>query len=72
MSRDHEFALFIEDDEGLVFREYSAELGEAKLRGQRLADMEGLPALLFTLEGYREVARFSPFTSLTAPGRALY
>jgi hypothetical protein len=42
MSRDREFALFI-DDEGLVFREYSAELGEAKLRGQRLADMEGVP-----------------------------
>lgn len=72
MSQDRELALFIEDDEGPVFREYCVELDEGKRRGQHLADMEGLPTLLFTLEGYREVARFSPCTSLTAPRRALY
>jgi hypothetical protein len=50
----------IEDDEELVFREYCGELEQAKRRGQRLADTEGLPALIFTIEGYRDIAELSP------------
>ena len=67
MPDDREFGVFIEDDEGPVFKEYCGELEEAKRRGQRLADMEGLPAVVFAIKGYAELARFSPCSPLTAP-----
>jgi hypothetical protein len=67
MSQDHQYGLFVEDDEGLVFREYCTDLESAKRRGQRLADMEGMPSMIYTIKDYRELARFSP-TRPDAPG----
>ncbi len=69
MENHREFGVFIEDDEGPVFKEYSGEIEEAKRRGQRVADIEGLPSVVFAIKGYTEVARFSPCSPLTAPGR---
>jgi len=60
MSQDHQYGLFLEDDEGLVFREYCTDLESAKRRGQHLANMEGVPSLIYTIKGYKELARFSP------------
>lgn len=71
MAADREFGVFVEDDEGPVLKEYCNDLDEAKRRGQRLADVEGLPAVIFTIKGYREVARFAPYSSLTAPSRPI-
>jgi hypothetical protein len=67
MPDGHEFGVFMEDDEGPVFKEYCGELEEAKRRGQRVADIEGTPTVLFTIKGYTEIARFSPCSPLSAP-----
>ncbi len=67
MLQDHRFGLFIEDDEGLVFREYCSNLENAKLRGQHLANMEGSPSFLYVIKGYKEVACFSPSGQNKAP-----
>ncbi len=60
-------AIFVEDDEGLVFREYCSDLKNGVRRGQHLADMEGLNSVIMTVKNYRELARFSPAARTTAP-----
>lgn len=69
MPQEYEFGLFVEDDEGPVLRECCADLEQAERRCQQLADIEGLPSLIFTLGSYKEIARFTPLSPLTAPSR---
>jgi len=54
------FAIFIEDGKGPLFREYCADLTEAKRRAEELAELEGLPFIVFSFQQARQVARFKP------------
>jgi hypothetical protein len=54
------FAIFVEDEKGPLFREYCADLTEAKRRTEELAELEGFPFIIFSFQQGRQVARVEP------------
>lgn len=54
------FVLFVEDDRGPLFREYLEDLEEGKRTAQELADREGFPFFIFSLNEARRLCRFEP------------
>jgi hypothetical protein len=60
MPNDNKFALFEDDGKGPLWREFFANLDEAKRRAQQLADDKGHECFVFCLTKYSEVARSFP------------
>lgn len=54
------FALFVEDQHGPLFRQYSEDLEEAERTAQELADREGFPFFIFSFNDAKPVGRFEP------------
>jgi len=54
------FALFRDDKQGPLWREFFDDLEDARRRGQQLAVAEGAEYFVFSLETNAEVARFLP------------
>jgi hypothetical protein len=57
---DQPFALFVEDEQGPLFREFCDNLEEAQRKAQDMADLEGFPFLIFSFVKSKEVGRFKP------------
>lgn len=61
------FALFLEDDEGPLWRQDCGDLEEANRKGQELADREGLPCFIFSFKDCRQLGLFEPKASHRMP-----
>lgn len=60
------FALFIDNENGPLFRQHCDDLEDARRIAQELADSEGWPFLVFSFKDTRQVGRFKPRTQKTA------
>jgi len=60
MPYEPEFGLFVENEEGPLWRGFYADLDEAKRTAQNLANEEGLEFFIFSLKDFTEVARAFP------------
>ena len=60
MPHEPEFGLFIQDEEGPLWRGFFADLDEAKRTAQKLANEERFEFFVFSLKDFTEVARAFP------------
>lgn len=60
MPREARFALFVQDSQGTLWREYFNDLDEAKRKAQELADLEGFEFFIYDFKTASEIARFFP------------
>lgn len=60
MADAHPFALFMEDLQGPVFREYFDDLRMATLKAQDLADIERVPFFVFSFQTAERITRCAP------------
>ena len=61
------YAIFRDDKDGPVWREFSTDLITAKINAQRLADAEQLEFFVFDFEDISEVARLFPSRNSPTP-----
>jgi hypothetical protein len=66
-SAERPFAIFVEDRQGPLFKEFCADIAEARRKAQELADREGFPCLIFSFDKSRQVGRFKPKPKITGP-----
>jgi hypothetical protein len=55
-----QFALFIEDQYGPLFRQHQDDLAEARRKAQELADREGVRVFIFSFREARRLDTFEP------------
>ena len=55
-----EFAVYVQEDAGALWKASVADLEEAKRRARDLTRSEGLEAFVRCLQTYEEIARFFP------------
>ncbi len=55
-----EFAVYLQDDTGAMWKASVTDLEEAKRRAKDLTRTEGLEAFVRSLQTYEEIARFFP------------
>ena len=60
MPYDPEFGLFIQEQDGALWRGFFADLDEAKRTAQKLANEERFEFFVFSLKDFTEVARAFP------------
>ncbi|HEV2498361.1 MAG TPA: hypothetical protein VGY31_02125 [Terriglobia bacterium] len=60
MPREAQFALFVKDDKGTLWRGFFNDLDEAKRKAQELADLEGFEFFVYDFKTASEIARFFP------------
>jgi len=68
MPYDPEFGLFVQDEDGALWRGFFADLDEAKRTAQKLANEERFEFFVFSLKDFTEVARAFP-VGLTSGAR---
>ncbi len=67
MSSESEFALFVQNRNGAIWREYADDLAEAGRRAQELATREGVESFVYSFKDFREKGRYLPLPSKTQP-----
>lgn len=60
-----QFALFMEDQDGPLFRQHQPDLIEAKRCAQELADREGVRVFIFSFQDARRLDTFEPRTAVS-------
>jgi hypothetical protein len=60
MPYDPEFGLFLQEQDGALWRGFFSDLDEAKRAAQRLANEERFEFFVFSLKDFTEVARAFP------------
>ena len=55
-----EFAVYVQEDAGAMWKASVTDLQEAKRRAKDLTRTEGLEAFVRSLQTYEEIARFFP------------
>ena len=60
MPQNDDFAVFVQDGQGPMWRESCSDLETAKTKAKQLALDEGLEFFVFDFKDYTEVARFFP------------
>jgi hypothetical protein len=55
-----EFAVYVQDDTGAMWKASVRDLDEAKRRAKDLTRSEGVEAFVCCLQPYEEIARFFP------------
>lgn len=60
MPREAQFGLFVQDDQGTLWRGFFNDLDEAKRKAQELADLEGFEFFIYDFKTASEITRFFP------------
>jgi hypothetical protein len=60
MPKLEEFDVFMEDEKGPIWKGYFNNLEHAKRKAQELADREGCPCFVYSVESSKEIARCQP------------
>jgi hypothetical protein len=60
MLDDYPFTVFADDDKGPMFRDFCADLKEARRKAQQMADSERCPFMIFSFSENKQIGSFEP------------